>query len=371
MTKIDHVAGSGREGGEMSVNELDTGRVEAFAGRVLEVFNDGMLSLMMSVGHRTGLFDVMAAMEAADSESIAATAGLQERYVREWLGAMVTGGIIELRDGLFRLPPEHAVSVTRAAGLGNLASYTQFVTMLGGVEGHIVECFRNGGGVPYSEFPEFQRLMAENSAMTYDATLLEVVLPLVPGLPDRLREGIDVADVGCGSGHAINLMAAAYPASRFNGFDMSNEGIASGAKESAAGGLTNTSFEVRDVATLAGPPAFDLITAFDAIHDQADPARVLRGIHDMLRPGGTYLCVDVRASSDIADNVGHPLGPFLYTVSCMHCMTVSLAQGGAGLGAVWGEQKALEMLTAAGFEDVRVHTVDGDIGNNYYVATRR
>ena len=190
--------------------------------------------------------------------------------------------------------------------------------------------------MPYSEFPEFQGLMAEDSAMVFDATLLDVVLPLVPGLPDRLRAGIDVADVGCGCGHAINLMAAAYPASRFVGIDFSTEGIATATAEAAARGLTNTSFEERDAATLDGPPAFDLVTTFDAIHDQADPARVLRGIHDMLRPGGTYLCVDIRASSDLADNVDHPLGPFLYTVSCMHCMTVSLAQDGAGLGAVVG-----------------------------------
>jgi SAM-dependent methyltransferase len=355
----------------MSIQELDTGRAEAFAGRVLEVVNDGMLALMMSVGHRTGLFDVMAGLEAADAAAIARASGLQERYVREWLGAMVTGGIVALDGGLFRLPPEHAASVTRAAGPGNLASYTQFIAMLGGVEAAVVDCFTHGGGVPYSEYPEFQRLMAEDSGMIFDATLLDVVLPLVPGLPDRLREGIDVADVGCGSGHAINLMAAAYPESRFVGFDISAEGVAAGAAESAAGGLTNTSFIERDAATLEGPPAFDLITTFDAVHDQADPARVLRGIHDMLRPGGTYLCVDVRASSDLAENVEHPLGPFLYTVSCMHCMTVSLALDGAGLGAVWGEQKALEMLAAAGFDDPRVETVEGDIGNNYYIATRR
>jgi SAM-dependent methyltransferase len=354
----------------MSVQELDAGRAEAFAGRVMGVVNDGMLALMMSVGHRTGLFDTMAGMDAADAASIAAAAGLQERYVREWLGAMVTGGVVELDDGLFRLPAEHAASVTRAAGPGNLASYTQFIALLADVEAKIVGCFKDGGGVPYSQFPEFQRLMAEDSAMIFDAALLDVIVPLVPGLPDRMRDGIDVADVGCGSGHAINLMAAAYPASRFTGYDLSAEGVAAGVAESAAGGLTNTAFVERDVATLAGPPAFDLVTTFDAIHDQADPARVLKGIHDMLRPGGTYLCVDVKASSDLADNVDHPLGPFLYTVSCMHCMTVSLAQGGAGLGAVWGEQLALEMLAAAGFEDVQVANVEGDIGNNYYIATR-
>ena len=204
----------------------------------------------------------------------------------------------------------------------------------------------------------------------FDAALIDTVLPLVEGLPARLAEGIDVADVGCGSGHAINLMAKAYPASRFVGYDFSAEAVAAATAEAASLGLTNARFEERDVATLDGAAAFDLVTTFDAIHDQARPDIVLRAIHDMLRPGGTYLCVDVRASSDVADNVDHPLGTFLYTVSCMHCMTVSLALGGAGLGAVWGEQTALAMLADAGFGDVRVETVEGDIANNYYVATK-
>ena len=166
-------------------------------------------------------------------------------------------------------------------------------------------------------------------------------------------------------------MAEAFPASRFVGFDFSAEGVAAGTAEAARGGLANATFVERDAALLGGPPAFDLVTTFDAVHDQADPARVLSGIHDMLRLGGTYLCVDIRASSVLAENVEHPLGPFGYTVSCMHCMTVSLAQGGAGLGAMWGEQKALEMLAAAGFDDVHVETVEGDVFNNYYIATRR
>jgi SAM-dependent methyltransferase len=212
--------------------------------------------------------------------------------------------------------------------------------------------------------------MAEDSAMVFDATLISTVLPLVPELPAMLGQGIDVADVGCGSGHAINLMAAAYPASRFVGFDFSAEGVAAGRAEAAGQGLDNARFQVQDVAALGGPPAYDLVTTFDAVHDQADPASVLRGIYEMLRPGGVYLCVDIRASSDVGENLDHPLGPFLYTVSCMHCMTVSLAQGGAGLGAVWGEQQALQMLTAAGFDDVRVETVPDDIANNYYIARR-
>ena len=356
----------------MAMQEVDQGRAEAFAGQLVGVLNDAMLSLMVSIGHRTQLFDAMAEMDWVDSHQIAEAAGLQERYVREWLGAMTAGKIVDHDPptGTYRLPPEHALSLTRAAGIGNLASFSQFVAMLGKVEDGITEAFRNGGGVPYSAVPEFQRLMAEDSAQVFDATLLDVTLPLVTGLTARLEEGIDVADVGCGSGHAINLMAEAYPNSRFVGYDFSSEGIAVATAEAAVAGLTNARFEVRDAATLSGPPAFDLVTTFDAIHDQAHPARVLQGIHDMLRPGGTYLCVDIQASSDHAGNVDHPMGPFIYTVSTMHCMTVSLALDGDGLGTAWGEQLALSMLAEAGFADVQVARVPGDFLNNYYIATK-
>ena len=345
---------------------------EVFAGELLGVLNNGMLSLMISVGHRTGLFDTLSGMKPSTSEQIAKASGLTERYVREWLGAMTTGRIVDHDPaaGTYVLPPERAGFLTRAAGPNNMASFAQFIAMLGKVETGIVESFRKGGGVPYSEYPEFQELMAEESAQVFDATLLDVTVPLVPGLNDLLKQGIDVADVACGSGHGINILAEAFPNSRFVGYDFSEEGIAAGTAEAKAKGLTNARFEVKDVATLSGPPAFDLITTFDAIHDQAQPARVLQGIHDALRPGGTYLCVDVKASSHVHENMDHPLGTFLYTVSCMHCMTVSLALDGKGLGAAWGEQVALQMLSDAGFTDVEVATVEGDILNNYYIAKR-
>lgn len=346
--------------------------VEAFAGHLLGVLNSGMLSLMISVGHRTGLFDTMSGLPPADSAAIAKAAGLHERYVREWLGAMTTGRIVEHdpAHGTYHLPAAHSAMLTRAAGPDNLATIAQYVPLLAQVESQVVRCFRHGGGVPYSEYPEFQRLMAEESAQVFDATLVDVTVDIVPGLRERLVAGIDVADVGCGSGHAINLLAQAFPASRFVGFDFSEEGVAAGRAEAAARGLSNAWFEVRDAATLSGPPAYDLVTSFDAVHDQARPAAMLRGIHELLRPGGTYLCVDIQAASDVAGNLDHPLGTLLYTVSCMHCMTVSLALGGEGLGAVWGEQLALEMLRDAGFVDIAAHRVDGDIVNNYYVARR-
>ena len=195
-------------------------------------------------------------------------------------------------------------------------------------------------------------------------------LPLVPGLVERLQSGAELADVGCGSGHAVNLMAQAFPASRFTGYDFSEEGIEAARDEAEDMGLTNASFELKDVTNLGVEETFDVITAFDAIHDQARPRDVLASIAHALKHNGTFLMVDVAAQSDLADNLDHPLGPFLYTISTMHCMTVSLALDGDGLGAVWGEQKARELLGEAGFSNVDVKTVPGDIVNYYYIATR-
>ncbi len=109
------------------------------------------------------------------------------------------------------------------------------------------------------------------------------------------------------------------------------------------------------------------MTTFDAVHDQVDPHGMVAAIHRALKPGGTWLCVDIAASSHLGENVDHPLGPMMYTISCMHCMSVSLAGDGEGLGAMWGEQQARELFTDAGFDDITVHQVEGDVANNYYV----
>ncbi len=356
----------------MTTQELDTAKVQAFAGQMLGTLNGASLALMASIGHQTGLFETMAGLPPSSSEQIAQAAGLQERYVREWLGAMVAGHIVECDAAgkTFTLPPEHAACLTRAAGPNNLATYMAFIPLMANVEKQVINSFHNGGGVPYSAYPDFQRRMAENSGMVVDATLIDMTLPLVTGLVARLRAGIDVADVGCGSGHAINTMAKAFPNSRFTGFDFSEDGIATGTAEAQSLGLANARFLLQDAATLNAPAQFDLITVFDAIHDQAQPRKVLRNIASALRPGGALLMVDVRASSNVAENADHPLGPFLYTVSCTHCMTVSLALNGEGLGAAWGEQKALELLAEAGFTQVQVKQVEGDIINNFYVCRK-
>jgi len=355
-----------------TAHDLDQQKAEAFAGQMLRTLNDAFLTLLLSVGHRTGLFDAMAGLPASTSQQIADAAGLNERYVREWLGGMVVGKIVDYdpAGATYTLPAEHAAFLTRAAGPENMAFFAQYVGLSGLVEDRIVECFRNGGGVPYSAYPTFQALQAEESGPLYDAALVGGMLPLVPGLIERLEAGIDVVDVGCGQGHAINVLAQAFPNSRFVGYDFSEDGIAAGRAEAERLGLTNARFEARDVANLGGAEQFDLVTAFDTIHDQAAPRRVLKGIAESLRPGGAFLMMDMAASSKLEENVEHPMGPLLYAASTFHCMTVSLAQGGEGLGTVWGEQKAVELLEEAGLRDVEVKRLDGDFFHVFFTATR-
>jgi SAM-dependent methyltransferase len=282
---------------------------------------------------------------------------------------MTTARVVEHDDekGTYWLPGEHAASVTRASGPGNLATMAEFLSQMGLVEDGIVEAFQKGGGVPYSGFPKFQSQMAALSAQIFDATLLQATLPLVPGLSERLSAGIEVADVGCGQGHAINLMAKAFPASRFVGYDFSDEAIAAARAEAKAMGLANAAFERKDVSSLGDKGRFDFVTAFDSVHDQAHPRKVLKGIAQALKPGGVFLMVDIAADSTHAGTMDHPMAPAFYAISTFHCMTVSLALGGEGLGTMWGEQKARELLAEAGFTSVDVKHIEGDIMNAYYV----
>ena len=354
---------------------FDRARAEAFAGKVLTALNDGALCLMMSVGHRTGLFDAMRGEPPATSPDIASLTGLNERYVREWLGAMVTGGVVDFdpASARYSLPPEHAAVLTRAAAADNMAVFTQYIGLLGSVEDDIVECFRRGGGVPYERFPRFHDVMAEDSGQSVMSTLESHILPLVPGLSERLEAGIRMLDAGCSRGRILLRLAELYPNSRFVGMDLSEAATGEAREEARARGLGNIEFVAVDLSHFdqdAEPQAFDLITTFDAVHDQARPLNVLAGIHRALKPDGVYLMQDISGTSHVDQDVHHPIGTFLYTVSCMHCMTVSLAQQGEGLGAMWGEERTREYLRRAGFASITTKKLAHDIQNNWYVVTK-
>lgn len=178
---------------------FDQERADAFAARLLGALNDGALCLMASIGHRTGLFDTMRDQPPLTSGEIASRAGLNERYVREWLGAMVTSRVVtvDAQSNRYQLPAEHAAFLTRVAGASNLAVFAQYIPVLGNVEDDVVACFRNGGGVPYERFPRFHAVMAEDSGLSVLSSLESHILPLAPGLVDRLaRAGCEHSTPG-------------------------------------------------------------------------------------------------------------------------------------------------------------------------------
>ena len=347
---------------------FDRAKAGEFVGRLKAAYQGTVLTMMIDLGHRTGLLDELA-VAPTSSAALAERTGLSERHIREWLSALAVGGVVtyEASTRHFTLPAEHGFWLT-GRRYTNLAPMSGMLTGLAPRLDDVTEAFRTGGGVAYANYrPHFTHAMDAIGRARYDELLVKSYLPTAAGLTDRLRAGGRAGDVGCGTGHCLNLMAAAFPASEFVGFDLSEEAIALGRAEAAAMSLQNVSFEVTDVLQLPTNPGFDVLFAFDAIHDQADPAGVLGRIRSALRTGGELFMVDIRASSNLEENIDDPDRLMLYGLSVMHCMEVSLASGGAGLGTAWGTQLATSMLHDAGFVDVTVHDVEADPSNCIYV----
>ncbi len=318
---------------------FDASKAEAFAGTLLQRLNHGAWCLMASIGHRTGLFDTMRELPAATVQDIARAANLNERYIKEWLGAMVTSRVVtvDATSTCTRFRPSTPPH-SRGRPAPTTSRCPPSTSRCWAPLRTIVTCFREGGGVPYKSSRAFTPSWPRTRPWSRPWSR---VLPLVPGLAEQLSTGIRVLDVGCGSGRVMNRLAELYTNSRFLGIDLSDEAIGAARTESARRRLRNVDFVARDLSDFdatADPAAYELVTSFDAIHDQARPLNVLKGIHRALTPAGVYLMQDIKGSSFVHGNLNHPLGTFLYAVSAMHCMTVSLAQGGEGLGCDVGRR---------------------------------
>ncbi len=362
-----------------SQSRYSTEKRDRFSTKMADILNAGALNLAMGLGYQLGLFDIMDAQDGpAGANAIAGEAGLDFRYVREWLGVMVCGNVVDLSVGddggeRFFLPREHADIITRRAGSDNLGVYTQEIPLLTRCAmDEVREGFRTGQGVDYDHYPRFQQFMGQLADAKHREVLVDIFLPSVENgaVVQAMQKGIRVCDLGCAEGVALMLMAEAYPQSSFVGIDISEEALQTARSAANDKGLGNISFIHQDAAALSNATGlsgtFDYVTAFDAIHDQTRPMDALRGVHALLKPGGAFSMVDIAAGSRLADNQDHPMGVFLYTVSLMHCMPVGLVDGGAGLGMMWGREKAVEMLEAAGFAEVVVTEIPQDAFNLHF-----
>jgi ubiquinone/menaquinone biosynthesis C-methylase UbiE len=365
------------------MNASSEAKRKAFSKKMTDILNFGALNLAMAIGYRTGLYDVMDTFDSPEPlATIAEKAGLDPRYVQEWLGVMVCGEIVDLtvsEDGedLFHLPEAHGDLITRRAGNSNLGVYTQEIPLLTtSVMDTVVRRFYDGKGVEYSSYPKFQAFMSQLADAKHRMVLVDRFLPTIDEgrLIRDLRSGIRVCDIGCAEGIALMLMAEAFPQSEFVGIDISAEVIQSATVSARRQGFENLTYLNLDAAVLPATSdltrSFDYVTAFDAIHDQSRPLEALEGIYAILKPGGLFSMIDIAASSHLFDNRNHPMGTFLYTVSLMHCMPVGLVNGGTGLGMMWGREKAIAMLEAVGFEQVQVLEIPADPFNLHFFCRR-
>jgi 2-polyprenyl-3-methyl-5-hydroxy-6-metoxy-1,4-benzoquinol methylase len=345
---------------------------QQFLERACDIINAGAQAVMISIGHRSGLFDTMARLEPATSQQIADQAELAERYVREWLATMVTAEIIDYspEGKTYHLPSAHAACLTRGAEFGNVAVFAQHVAMLGALQDQTLHCLESGAGTSYSDYPCFHQIMAEDSELSVVDSLFDTILPMIDNIDARLNTGIHVLDAGCGKGLALMTMAGHYPRSHFSGYDLCADAIAEASNMAAARGLHNVRFAVKDMTDFDESQSYDFITSFDAVHDQKHPAQLIARIQRALKPAGIYLMQDIGGSAHLENNVDFPMASLLYAISAAHCTPVSIGQGGEGLGAMWGWETAQAMLEQVGFDSVERHILEHDPMNVWFVSRK-
>lgn len=327
---------------------MDRAKIESFLESFVG-FASGATTLgLLAVADRTGLSAYLGEHPSGTADQIADGAQLDSRYVLEVLSGLSAAGVVEYDavTEVFTLPPEHALFLASELSPYFMGGWLDMVpSIMSQIDG-VATATIHGGGVGFEEFGNIVRGIDRGNGPSQRVFLTTRWLPAVPGLVERLEEGISVADVGCGAGTAAIIMGTAYPNSDIAGYDVSADSITLAA--SRATDLPNVRFEEYGVEEIPTDPGFDLITAFDMIHDLVDPLAGLRRIHEALKPEGVFLMMEPNLSSNLEENL-NDRGALFYGISALHCMTQSLARDGAGLGAAWGRQRAGELAAEAGF----------------------
>jgi 2-polyprenyl-3-methyl-5-hydroxy-6-metoxy-1,4-benzoquinol methylase len=334
---------------------VDEAKTEAFLGKVLSDTSGMTTTILASIGDRLGLFTNLAYGPATSAE-LASRADINERYAREWLGAMTSAGYVEYDPAShrFTLPAEHLPVLAQENGPVFFGGIHQMLAGMVGPLNQLIQVFQHGGGVPQSAYDHNMWDGLERfTASWFEHLLIPVWLETLPEVQARLERGALVADVGCGRGKALIKLAQAFPRSHYVGYDSFEPTIEEATAHAQAAGVADkVRFEHRD-ATAGLPEQYDVITTFDVVHDAIDPRGLLRAIRRALRSDGWYVCLDINCAEHLEGNAG-PLGSLFYGVSMLYCMTTSLSGHGEGLGTMGlPEGKLRELSTEAGFSRVR------------------
>ena len=338
----------------VAATPVDEAGVEEFAGRVLSDLAATMATAFSILGDRLGLFRVLGEGPAT-SEELAARTGLEARYVREWASGLMTAGYLgyESASNRFSLPREHAAVLADEGGPAFLGGAHQLVGELLKTLDPVEQAFRRGGGVLLDSYGEnLWRGTERLTGVSFEHQLVQEWIPAVGGLGDMLRDGALVADVGCGAGVAAIQLARAFPRARIRGFDIHRPNIERAVHSAREAGVEDrVSFEQLD-AIEGIPGVYDVITFFDVVHDSRDPLGLMSAARSALREDGVCVVLEINCHDDLEGNEG-PVGTLTFGFSLLHCMTQSLAVGGAGLGTCGlPEQRLRELCLTAGFRSV-------------------
>ncbi len=345
-------------------------QIRLFAFRVWNYKQGEVVSLMIHLGDRLGLYRALAEAGPVSAGELAARTGLVERWLREWLRGQAAAGLVSSADGeTFSLAPEavpvladESGSVWFAAGAfqGGMASPE--------IVDRLADAFRTGVGLSYDDLgPSAAHNVERMLGPWTRQALVPVILPALAGVVDRLTAGARVADVGCGSGVAVLAMAEAFPASTFDGYDLSEHAIQRARTKLAESGLGNASFHLREAAELPDTPTYDLVLTLDCLHDMPHPEEAMAAIRRSITTDGVWLIKEIRSAASWDDNLKNPMLAMMYGTSVATCMSSALSEpGGAGLGTLGLHRELAEsMCRAAGFSRFEVRDFD-DPANLYY-----
>jgi 2-polyprenyl-3-methyl-5-hydroxy-6-metoxy-1,4-benzoquinol methylase len=332
---------------------MDKDRIKAFSGQVFTDMAGAMTAGLGYIGVKTGLFRRMADGDWMTLEDVVKASGLHTRYVDEWLRGMVSAGYLDYEPGreAYRLPDEHAYLLASEGTDHFMGGLLLFAPVLLGVAPRVADAFEQGGGVPFEAYGKegIQALDMINRGQYEQRLSPTGWLAPLPDVVARLEGGGRVLDVGCGAGGAAMTLARAFPQATVVGLDPDEESIrhAKAAADSEQMG-ERIRFVAKKTGDLEPGEPYDLITAFDCLHDLADPVTTLREIRALLDAQGVLFIVEPRAADALEDN-RHAIATMYYGFSVFHCMTQSLANGGPGLGTCMGPARTEALAREAGF----------------------
>lgn len=348
---------------------MDETRIDGFSGRLLTEVNAALSCLNLHLGHRLGLYKAMADAGPVTVAELAARTGYGERYLREWVECMAVGGYLDhdATAGRFSLPPEHAVVLLDRDNPAYAAAFLSWVPSVAGVLSPLMDAFRSGGGVPYEAYGSdaLEAVGMGNRPMFIN----DYVSKWLPGMPDvesRLSEGGHVADIGCGVGWSSIALAQGFPNVRIDALDLDEASIEQARQNAQQAGVADRiAFHLApaEEALLNGP--YDLITAFECIHDMAYPVPALRRMHELAGSNGTVLVADEAVGDSLEENRNF-FGHFAYNFSVLHCLPQSMVfPDAAGTGTVMRPSVLRAYAEEAGFTRMDVLPIENPFWRFY------